>query len=59
MKNFEQWDKEMRELNEKIMDLRTELYIMEGRRRDLCEERMTYIDGLQAQLNKKDKENGR
>jgi hypothetical protein len=59
MKNFEKWDKEMRELNEKIMDLRTELYIMEGRRRDLYEERMTYIDGLQAQLNKKDKENGR
>ena len=35
MKTLEQWDKEMLELNQEIMELKTKLRILEGRRQDL------------------------
>jgi hypothetical protein len=57
MKTLEQWDKEMLELNHKIMELRTELAIYEGRRQKLFDERRKMVLELQAQLNEKDKEN--
>lgn len=55
MKTLEQWDKEMLELNHKIMELRTELAIYEGRRQKLFDERREIVLELQAKLNEKDK----
>ena len=55
MKTLEQWDKEMLELNHKIMELRTELVIYEGRREKLFDERREIVLELQAKLNEKDK----
>ena len=50
MKDYlNKWDKEMLELNRKIMELRTELAIYEGRRKEKVKERN------QAKLNEKDK----
>lgn len=54
MKTLEQWDKEMLELNRKIMELRTELVIYEGRRQELYDERREMVLELQVQLNEKE-----
>lgn len=57
MRTLEEINKDLFELNRVIMDLRTELYIMEGRRRDLFDERSAMVMELQYELDKKEKEN--
>lgn len=60
MKEYlQKWDNEMKELNHKIMELRTELAIYEGRRKEKIEERNQMINELQYKINQKDKENER
>ena len=57
MKTLEQWDKEMLELNHEIMELKTKLRILEGRRQDLFKEHNQMVMDLQYELDKKEKEN--
>ena len=52
MEELKQWDKELLELNRKIMDLRTELVILEGRKEDIFKKRKAKIDETQSKLLK-------
>lgn len=54
MEDFKQWDKELLELNRQIMELRTELVILEARKEDIFKKRKAKIDEMQAQLNYKE-----
>ena len=54
MKELDIIDKEDFELNERIMDLKTELYIAEAKKKELYQKRNKIIGELQAQLDKKD-----
>ena len=59
MEELKQWDKELLELNRKIMDLRTELVILEGRKEDIFKKRKAKIDETQSKLLKLcDKQSG-
>lgn len=56
---MEEWDKELLELNRKIMDLRTELVILEGRKEEIFKKRKAKIDEMQSELLKLcDKQSG-
>lgn len=52
MEEFKQWDKELLEINRKIMDLRTELVILEGRKEEIFKKRKAKIDEMQRELLK-------
>lgn len=52
-------DAELWEINRKIMDLKTELIILEGRRKELWQKHNDIVDELQYKLNQLDKENDR
>lgn len=54
MKELDIIDREVFELNERIMDLKTELYIAEAKKKELYQKRNKIIGELQAQLDKKD-----
>ena len=57
MKTLEQIDKELNELNNEIMELKTRLYILQGRKQELIEEHNKVVMDLQYELDKKEKEN--
>lgn len=50
-------DAELLEINRRIMELKTELVILEGRKEGLYQKRNNLVGELQYRLNQLDKEN--